>query len=154
MNSIYNTILLAEKSLEELYYQGKIIENIDNNIENIENNITISEKIVKSMKSLYSRMMYNKNNDDVIQMSKPIYDVNRQKDNEHFDNNPLETLKIINLKINESPCRPIKERCAADLILSTLNSPHDGSSHTVSHTSLLRSLFTLIIRDTPTKSKY
>ena len=101
MNSIYNTILLAEKSLEELYYQGKIIENIDNNIENIENNITISEKIVKSMKSLYSRMMYNKNNDDVIQMSKPIYDVKRQTDNEHFDNNPLETLKIINLKINE-----------------------------------------------------
>lgn len=103
MDSIYNTILLAEKSLEELYYQGQIIDKIDNNIDNIEKNITLSEKIVNSMKSLYSRIMYSKNDNDsdIIQMSNPIYDIERQKDNEHFSNNPIETLKLINLKINE-----------------------------------------------------
>ena len=44
MDSIYNTILLAEKSLEELYYQGQIIDKIDNNIDNIEKNITLFTK--------------------------------------------------------------------------------------------------------------
>jgi hypothetical protein len=51
---------VAAATLEELFNQGDMIHNITNNIEIINDNLSISERIMKSMKSLFYRFTYSR----------------------------------------------------------------------------------------------
>ena len=88
MESLLETIKIAESTLENLYYQKNQINSINIDINTIDSNVSISEKILYSMKSFIYRITYSK-------------EQNSKENNITNQINNLELLKQINLEINK-----------------------------------------------------
>ena len=98
MESLLETIKIAESTLENLYYQKNQINSINIDINTIDSNVSISEKILYSMKSFIYRITYSKEQNSKEQNSK---EQNSKENNITNQINNLELLKQINLEINK-----------------------------------------------------
>ena len=118
MESLLETIKIAESTLENLYYQKNQINSINIDINTIDSNVSISEKILYSMKSFIYRITYSKEQNSKEQNSKEqnskeqnskepnSKEPNSKEPNSKENNitnqiNNLELLKQINLEINK-----------------------------------------------------
>jgi len=72
----YETLEKAEKTIENLHYQGEKIDNIKKSLENIDHNLNVSEILVNKMLSVKNRVKYYIYGENKIQ---PKPDIIQQK---------------------------------------------------------------------------
>jgi hypothetical protein len=137
MESLLETIKIAESTLENLYYQKNQINCINKDINTIDSNVSISEQILYSMKSLIYRITYHKEDNSKEDNSKEdnSKEDNSKEDNSKEDNstnriNNLELLKQINLEIN-------KELEIQNKELENLNDNIDNSQNKINKVNKL-----------------
>jgi hypothetical protein len=93
---IHSTLNSAEKTLEELVYQGEQINNMTMDLDLIETKLSISERILTSIKSVFYRISYKKEyvNSPIIGMNE-MNDIDDIHDIDEIDINRLKTINLI-----------------------------------------------------------
>lgn len=102
----YETLEKAEKTIENLHYQGEKIDNIKKNLENIDHNLNVSEILVNKMLSIKNRVKYYIYGENKIQTTPDIIqkkEINKtiSKSNSEIDIllNNLKNIRGINYEI-------------------------------------------------------